>query len=153
MLLLRSRSRLLDTQMYPQPFCEYRNIVPHWRTSGCAQFVEIRPVSTVPPRSERIQRYGESLGYLFLVHEFWELQLCLRARPPLPVAHSPSAFYRNSSNSQSGVFVPLTSNCGTIAPTHRARALSSTYAPAFCAGISERCRRWAAKMRKATKSD
>src|SRR5580704_5153147 len=91
MLFLRSRSRLLDTQMCPQPFGEHGNIVPHWRTSGCTQFVEVRSVSTVSPRSERIQGYAEPLGYLFLVDEFRELHLfCLfprlsaRVRPRLP---------------------------------------------------------------------
>src|SRR5664279_1318065 len=88
MLFLRSRSRLLDTQMYPQPFREYRNIVPHWRTSGCAQFVEVRPVSTGPPIAERIEGYTKAFGYLFLVHELREVPLCRSARLPAPVAHS-----------------------------------------------------------------
>src|ERR1017187_6990023 len=95
MLLLRSRSRLLDTQMRPQPFCEYGNIVPHWRTSGCTQFVEVRPVSTVPPRAECIQGYGEPLGYLVLIHEFREIHVCLFALSPVPLAHSSFGFCHN----------------------------------------------------------
>src|ERR1017187_10873095 len=90
MLSLRSRSRLLDTQMCPQPFGEHCNIVSHWRTSRCTQFVEVRSVSTGPPRAERIQGYAEPLGYLFLVDEFREshLYLCplkaLNSAPFLP---------------------------------------------------------------------
>ena len=66
--------------MCPQPFCEYCNIVPHGRTSGCTQFVEVWSVSTVPPRAERVQGYAEPLGYLFLVDEFREFHLRLFAR-------------------------------------------------------------------------
>src|ERR1035437_3777684 len=109
MLLLRSRSRLLDTQMYPQPFCEYNNIVPHWRTSGRAQFVEVRPVSAVPPRAERIQGYAEPLGYLFLVDEFRESHLYLC---PLKALNS-------------APFLPLVPTCGVNAGCGRSEEHTS----------------------------
>jgi hypothetical protein len=61
--------------MCPQPFCEYGNIVPHERSSACAQFVKIRSVSTAPPVAESMQRYAKLPGCLFLVNEFRELDL------------------------------------------------------------------------------
>ncbi len=95
--------------MCPQPFGEHSNIVPHWRTSRCTQFVEVRSVSTVSPRAERIQGNAEPLGYLFLVDEFREFHVFLIARSSTQCAHSPFAWCRDLSQSQSRVFVSVTS--------------------------------------------
>src|SRR5580704_14298662 len=80
MLILRSRSRLLDTQMCPQPRFEHRNIVPHERTSSYAQLIKIRAFATAPPVPERMYGDAESGRYRFLVDKFGNVHLRFWAR-------------------------------------------------------------------------